>query len=170
MVRGAGYSPWGRKELDTTEQLRAQTDEWLSLHFKLKCEEEGEAITESLKLWTFQRWTPCLTQFWIPRILGPHLLFSIEWMGQKSIHKCFHSSPHNLQVVIFLSHLASFCLVCVCVSCSVMSDSLQALLSMGFSRQEYWNGLLFPPPGDLLDPEIKPVSLHCRWILYHWAI
>ena len=39
-----------------------------------------------------------------------------------------------------------------------MSDSLQALLFMGFSRQEYWNGLLFPPPGDLLDPEIKPVS------------
>ena len=28
----------------------------------------------------------------------------------------------------------------------------------GFSRQEYWNGLLFPPPGDLLDPGIKPAS------------
>ena len=25
----------------------------------------------------------------------------------------------------------------------------QALLSMGFSRQEYWSGLLFPSPGDL---------------------
>ena len=24
---------------------------------------------------------------------------------------------------------------------------------MGFSRQEYWNGLPFPPPGNLLDPE-----------------
>ena len=30
---------------------------------------------------------------------------------------------------------------------------------MGFSRQEYWNGLSFPSPGDLLAPEIKPVSL-----------
>ena len=28
----------------------------------------------------------------------------------------------------------------------------QAPLSMGFSRQEYWNGLPFPPPGDLPDP------------------
>ena len=34
----------------------------------------------------------------------------------------------------------------------------QAPLSMGFSRQEYWSGLPFPPPGDLLDPGIEPVS------------
>ena len=30
--------------------------------------------------------------------------------------------------------------------------------SMGFSRQEYWSGLLFPSPGDLPDPGIKPRS------------
>ena len=29
---------------------------------------------------------------------------------------------------------------------------------MGFSRQEYWNGLLFPSPGDLSNPGIKPRS------------
>ena len=34
----------------------------------------------------------------------------------------------------------------------------QALLSMGFSRQEYWGGLPFPPPGHLPDSGIKPVS------------
>ena len=34
----------------------------------------------------------------------------------------------------------------------------QAPLSMGFSRQEYWSGLLFPSPGDLLDPGIRPWS------------
>ena len=28
---------------------------------------------------------------------------------------------------------------------------------MGFSRQEYWSGLPFPSPGDLLSPGIKPV-------------
>ena len=32
----------------------------------------------------------------------------------------------------------------------------QAPLSMGFSRQEYWSGLLFPPTGDLPHPGIKP--------------
>ena len=31
----------------------------------------------------------------------------------------------------------------------------QVLLSMGFSRQEYWSGLPFPSAGDLLDPRIK---------------
>ena len=36
---------------------------------------------------------------------------------------------------------------------------LQALLSMGFSRQEYWNRLPFPPPGNLPNPGIEPVSL-----------
>ena len=34
----------------------------------------------------------------------------------------------------------------------------QAPLSMGFSRQEYWNGLPFSSPEDLPDPEIKPRS------------
>jgi len=29
---------------------------------------------------------------------------------------------------------------------------------MGFSREEYWNGLLFPSPGDLPNPRIKPTS------------
>ena len=35
----------------------------------------------------------------------------------------------------------------------------QAPLSMGFPRQEYWSGLLFPTPGDLPDPGIEPASL-----------
>ena len=34
----------------------------------------------------------------------------------------------------------------------------QAPMSMRFSRQEYWTGLLFPPPGDLPDPGIEPTS------------
>ena len=35
----------------------------------------------------------------------------------------------------------------------------QAPLSLGFSRQEYRSGLLYPPPGDLSDPEIELASL-----------
>ena len=47
------------------------------------------------------------------------------------------------------------------VSYSVVSDSLQswqAPQSMRFSRQEYWSGLPCPPPGDLPDPGIEPMS------------
>ena len=36
--------------------------------------------------------------------------------------------------------------------------AFQAPLSMGFSRQEYWNGYPFSPPGDLPNPGIKPRS------------
>ena len=39
-----------------------------------------------------------------------------------------------------------------------MDYRCQVPLSMGFSRQEYWGGLSFPPPGDLPDPGIKPAS------------
>ena len=34
----------------------------------------------------------------------------------------------------------------------------QAPLSMGFSKQEYWSGVLFLSPGDLPDSAIEPVS------------
>ena len=29
---------------------------------------------------------------------------------------------------------------------------------MGFSQQEYWSGLPFPPPVDLINPRIEPES------------
>ena len=48
---------------------------------------------------------------------------------------------------------------------SKMSDSLQprhALLCMEFSRQEYWNGLSFPSPGDLPYLGIEPGSSALR--------
>ena len=49
----------------------------------------------------------------------------------------------------------------------------QAPLSMGFSKQEYWSGLPCPPPGDLPDSGLKPVSPASpyigRQILYSWA-
>ena len=34
----------------------------------------------------------------------------------------------------------------------------QVPLFMGFSRLEYWNGLVFIPPGDLPNPGIEPTS------------
>ena len=39
-----------------------------------------------------------------------------------------------------------------------LSSSSRLLLSMGFSRQEYWSGLPFALPGDLPEPGIKPIS------------
>ena len=55
------------------------------------------------------------------------------------------------------------------ILCSVAH---QAPLSMGFFRQEHWSGLPCPPPGDLPDSRIEPVSVFyvsciVRWVLYH---
>ena len=56
-----------------------------------------------------------------------------------------------------------------CVTCQVP-------LSMGSSRQEYWSGLSFPPPGDLPNPGIEPALQtellrpgHYIQTLYCWA-
>ena len=65
--------------------------------------------------------------------------------------------------------------VCVCIlSVYVYAKSLQScplfvtlwaiptrLLCPWDSRQEYWSGLVCPPPGDLLNPGIKATSLMC---------
>ena len=43
----------------------------------------------------------------------------------------------------------------------------QASLAMGLPRQEYWSGLPFPPPEDLTDPGIEPVSPALEVDSYH---
>ena len=50
-------------------------------------------------------------------------------------------------------------LSCVLLFVTLWTAAHQAPLSMGFSRQEYWSGLPCPPPGDLPNPGIEPVSL-----------
>ena len=47
---------------------------------------------------------------------------------------------------------------CVQLFATPWTVARQALLSVKFSRPEYWSGLPFPSPGDLLDPGIKPGS------------
>ena len=58
-----------------------------------------------------------------------------------------------------------FVAFCVCVSCSVVSDSVtpwtvahRAPLSVEFSRPEHWSGLPCPSPGDLPDPGREPTG------------
>ena len=59
-------------------------------------------------------------------------------------------------------------LICVQLFAVPCTVARQAPLTMGFPRQNYWRGLLFPSPGDLPNWGIGPVSIG-RWIAYHWA-
>ena len=48
----------------------------------------------------------------------------------------------------------SYLTLCDTIDCSPSGSSVHGI----FSRLEYWSGLPFPPPGDLPDPGIKPMS------------
>ena len=60
-------------------------------------------------------------------------------------------------------------LSCSVVSYSLRHHSLQPVRLLGpweFSRQEYWSGLPYPPPGDLPNQGSKSGLPHCGRILY----
>ena len=80
---------------------------------------------------------------------------SSKWVKQQ------HPKLWKMNAFIFNLNLNSCVLSCcshVWLFVTLWAVASQAPLSMGFSRQEYWSGLPFPPPGDLLDPGIKPKS------------
>jgi len=76
-------------------------------------------------------------------------------------------SPTRNALVCMLSlfsHVSLFATLC--------TVALQAPLSMGFSRQEYWSRLPCPPPGDLPNPGIKPAAPALQedaLLLSHWG-
>ena len=57
-------------------------------------------------------------------------------------------------------------LSCVPLFAAPWAVALQAPLSMGFSRQEYWSGLPGPPQGIFPTQGSNLGLLHCRQILY----
>ena len=89
------------------------------------------------------------------------------------------SDPHNnteswkgRDYYLLCVHVSVYVCVCVCVCVCMLSlfsrvqlfatpwsVALQTPLSIGFFRQEYWSRLSCPPPGDLPDPGIEPMSL-----------
>ena len=63
--------------------------------------------------------------------------------------------------IVFDSHISCMCLVIrrVWLFATPWAIALQAPLSMGFSRQEYWGGLPCPPPGIFLTQGMNPSLL-----------
>ena len=84
------------------------------------------------------------SSYWLNSLLLTR--FSNEWFENEwsipslSVHVCCRFS-------------------CVQLFATLGTVALQAPLTVGFSRQEYWSGLPGPPPGSLRDPGIKPSSL-----------
>ena len=156
----AGYSPQGCKESDTKSNWAWNAIE-LSLSVIL-------SVSHFRCVWLFCDPMDCsLLGSSVHRIPQARIL---EWVAIP--YSRGSSWPRDWTRV---SHTADrFFIVwatSAMLSCSVMSDSLRPqglqparlLCPREFSRQEYWNGLPCPPPGDLAIPGIE---LNCRWILY----
>ena len=75
-----------------------------------------------------------------PVLVGRFFMTSATWEAQIALCVLMHFS-------------------CVLFFVILWTVAFQDSPSMGFSRQEYWNALPFPPPQDLPDPRIKPTSL-----------
>ena len=65
----------------------------------------------------------------------------------------FHLPLIPTRPIAMLSHLSH-----VRVFATPWTVALQAPLSVGFSRQEYWSGLPWPPPEDLPNGGMEPQS------------
>ena len=125
--------------------------------------EKGEAAHSGILAWRI----PCTVKSMGSQRAGHDWSLSLSFL-------CYTSVSTTMSGWLLSSNCGTFsfyipCVLrCVCVSvcahmCPGVSDSLQsyeqAPLSMDFSRQEYWCGLPFPPPGYLPDRAIEPKAL-----------
>ena len=95
-------------------------------------------------------------------ISAPPCTPSCTWQGRGSEWSPYHCVLSNLHTVpVVLSDLRA-CMLSgfsrVWLFMTPRTVAHQAPLSMGFSKQRYWNGLPFPSPGDLPHPGIEPGS------------
>ena len=82
----------------------------------------------------------------MPRLLNVQVILNSQHTKYTSTPLLFHLGNHVHANLVRSNSVTPW------------TTAHQAPLSMGFSRQEYWSGLPFPPPGELSDPGIKPTS------------
>ena len=94
-------------------------------------------------------------------------MFFLETLESSESRRVHGMKPCTIQICVMDKNIFRWAFDSIIQGAySVVSDSVtpgtvacQVFLSLAFSRQEYWSGLPYPPPGDLPDPGIKPVSL-----------
>jgi len=104
--------------------------------------------------------------------------FAIHWHESATGYMCpliLNPPPISLPTLFFIKASCTYACILSCVQLLATSwtETHQAPLSVGFSRQEYWSGLPFPSPGDSSQPKdwtpIPCISCIGKQILYHWA-
>ena len=129
--------PWMEEpgRLQSMGSLESDTTERLHFHFSLSCIGEGNG-------------NPLQCSFLEnPRGGGAC------WAAVYGVAESWTRLKRLSSLAWVLSHFS-----CVQLFATLWTVAHQAPLSMGFSRQEYWNRLSFPSPGDLPHLKIKPMS------------
>ena len=149
--------------------LQARTLEWVAISF-------SNAWKWKVKVKSLRRVRPSATPWTAAFQAPPSMRFSRQeyWSGMPLPSPTFAHflSIDTLTFQEFLKTIDAHVLSCVWLFSS-LNAAHQVPLSMGFSRQEYWSELPFPPPGDLPDTEIEPVSpaspAFASGFFHHWA-
>ena len=131
----AGYSPWGCKVLDTTKQLSVHT--WMIY-----------IISPHWWIWSLFLMLHCYKQYWYEQSWAQRSFLKFKSIG---MHELVNEGVKLLSHVWFLA--------------TPWTVAYQVLLSMGFSRQEYWSGVPLPSP--FPTQRLNPCLLRCRQTLYH---
>ena len=166
---------WGQEEKGTTE------DEMAGWHHRLYGHEsewtpevgDGQGGLACCNSWGRKESDTTEWLNWTDDVMGkPKWSFwSTQYMVENENDQTY-IYWHHMTTAIYSLNKKTGITCCVCCakslqSCPALCDPMdcwqQTLLSVGFSRQEYRNGLLFPSPGNLPHPGIKPL-LH----LLHW--
>ena len=103
---------------------------------------------EFLWLWICNRFPD-----WCP------LKCEVKGWGAANFHKISMKATLNKMECVCAGACMLSCFSCVQLFVTPWTIACQALLSVGFFRQEYWSGLPCPPSGDLSDPGIELLSL-----------
>ena len=93
-----------------------------------------------------------------PKLISWDSLSPMRWWNGRHEWFIYHLWISSIEVMsryIVCAHS----LICVQLFATPWTISHQAPLSMGFPRQEYWNGLPFPTRGNLPGPGIEPIYL-----------
>ena len=94
----------------------------------------------------FQVTTGCRSEGDLSWTVWPHTWpRTITWGKVTSVYECIHDVPSDCSRVRLCATL--------------WTVAFEPPVSLGFSRQEYWSGEPFPPPGDPPDPGMEPISL-----------
>ena len=107
-------------------------------------------------------WCPCVESSLVLLEEGVCYDHAFSWQNSVSLCPASFRTPRPNLLLLQAALLCAWVLNCfsrVWLLATLWTLDCQSLLSMWFSRQEYWTGLLCPPPRDLPDSGIEPASL-----------